>query len=345
MTIADNSTIQQPTVAAPQRSSTSARPMFFTYLYDTQLTSEPLAGSLLRFLISLGGKAMLAELRNLAGSLAREDDELSQRRYSFRVDIAVSALLIKGAVFLEDVEYGDYCTVRVGNFGLLLSKRLKDSPSLENIMQHLDAARGYTGQTTFLHGLDIITPINEHQSEVLNNVLDSALSSATTQTIQPKRKTKPKAVTSPRIIDLLGEAFDPNSIIDERERILREVTQRRGQDTFRADLLTVFGSRCAITGCDAEYALEAAHIIGYKGKKTNHPANGLLLRADLHTLFDLGLLAIDTKSMTVLIAPKLKGTQYQEMAGRSLTLPSAPYQICVEALDMHRAWAQRTWDK
>ena len=39
--------------------------------------------------------------------------------------------------------------------------------------------------------------------------------------------------------------------------------------------------------------LEAAHIIPYKGSSTNHIQNGILLRADIHTLFDLDLLRID----------------------------------------------------
>ncbi|MEH1887220.1 MULTISPECIES: HNH endonuclease signature motif containing protein [unclassified Nostoc] len=41
-----------------------------------------------------------------------------------------------------------------------------------------------------------------------------------------------------------------------------------------------------ITNFDAEVALEAAHIIPYSETENNHPSNGLLLRADLHTLFD-----------------------------------------------------------
>src|SRR5271155_3471993 len=39
--------------------------------------------------------------------------------------------------------------------------------------------------------------------------------------------------------------------------------------------------------------LEAAHISPYRGLQSNHPQNGLLLRADLHSLFDLGMLAVD----------------------------------------------------
>ena len=39
--------------------------------------------------------------------------------------------------------------------------------------------------------------------------------------------------------------------------------------------------------------VEAAHIWPYSGEEDNHPANGLLLRTDIHTLFDLELMGID----------------------------------------------------
>jgi predicted restriction endonuclease len=132
--------------------------------------------------------------------------------------------------------------------------------------------------------------------------------------------------------------FDPQNIRDGRERILSSIVRRRGQPKFRRDLLKFYGGRCAITGTDAEQALEAAHIIPYKGSDTNHPSNGLLLRADLHTLFDLKLIAIDTLTMTVLIAPALQHTSYQKLAGAPLHLPSnQSARPSVQALDAHRS--------
>ncbi len=101
--------------------------------------------------------------------------------------------------------------------------------------------------------------------------------------------------------------------------------------------LKAYGYRCAITGCDAVQALEAAHIVGYNGPDTNHVSNGLLLRADIHTLFDLKLLAVDTQSMSVVVAPSLAGTVYGELVGKTLRVPaddaSRPSRA---ALDQHR---------
>ena len=52
----------------------------------------------------------------------------------------------------------------------------------------------------------------------------------------------------------------PADDYDARQRVQRQITQRRGQADFRAALLRAYGDRCAITRCDAAEALEAAHI-------------------------------------------------------------------------------------
>lgn len=88
------------------------------------------------------------------------------------------------------------------------------------------------------------------------------------------------------------ETFDPANMEDGRRMIERMVTLRQGQPAFRAALMKAYNRRCAITGCNVEAVLEAAHISPYDGKKTNHVTNGLLLRADIHTLFDRGLIKV-----------------------------------------------------
>lgn len=137
-----------------------------------------------------------------------------------------------------------------------------------------------------------------------------------------------------------ANAFNPGNILDARQRTVAAIVRRQGQSTFREALLQSYQGRCAITGCDVVAVLEAAHIAPYLGPETNNPANGLLLRADIHTLFDLGLIAIDSATMTVLIAPSLANSSYQELAGAHLRIPSdRAYQPSRLALDKHRAWA------
>lgn len=91
---------------------------------------------------------------------------------------------------------------------------------------------------------------------------------------------------------------------DARKRIRRDVVARQGQGQFRDALIRAYDGRCAVTGCDELYALEAAHIRPYRGEHTNITANGLLLRADIHTLFDLGLLAVNPETLTVVISDR-----------------------------------------
>ena len=76
--------------------------------------------------------------------------------------------------------------------------------------------------------------------------------------------------------------------------------------------------RDAATGCPVVDVLEAAHIHPYRGDETNHVANGLLLRADLHTLFDCGMLAIDPDDLRVVMVSSIWGSSYGKLHGRAL---------------------------
>ncbi|NMM29692.1 MAG: HNH endonuclease [Cellulomonas sp.] len=110
---------------------------------------------------------------------------------------------------------------------------------------------------------------------------------------------------------------DPSGFEDARIRVLAEVVRRQGQQDFRRRLLVAYGRRCAISGCDVEGVLEAAHISPYLGPHTSGTENGLLLRADLHTLFDLHLIAID-QTRAVILSSALAGSDYEQFAGRKI---------------------------
>jgi len=115
--------------------------------------------------------------------------------------------------------------------------------------------------------------------------------------------------------------IDPKNQRDARKRVLAEIVRRQGQPEFRRRLLHIFAGRCPVTGCNAEAVLEAAHITPYKGARTNTPRNGLLLRSDLHTLFDFYLITIDATTRRIRCAPSLKGTMYSMLEGKQLKLP------------------------
>lgn len=105
---------------------------------------------------------------------------------------------------------------------------------------------------------------------------------------------------------------------DARLSQLRLIKLRRGQTKFRAALISRYGNNCAISGPTSLHVLEAAHIIPYKGGETNHVDNGILLRADLHTLFDLGLLRISTSPITVHLSEDLQDTPYWSYHGKCI---------------------------
>ncbi|MEI8186091.1 MAG: HNH endonuclease [Chlorobiaceae bacterium] len=112
---------------------------------------------------------------------------------------------------------------------------------------------------------------------------------------------------------------DPSN--NDQRRVLREIAQRQGQIKFRNALIKAYSSRCAVTGCDAAPALEAAHIRPYSGSHSNEVSNGLLLRADIHTLFDLNLLRINPKTYTVSISDDLKSTVFSCFEGAVISVP------------------------
>jgi hypothetical protein len=130
--------------------------------------------------------------------------------------------------------------------------------------------------------------------------------------------------------------FNPRNILDARKKIAKAIIQRRGQQKFRKALLNAYREKCAISGEVAVEVLEAAHIIPYKGYHTNVVPNGLLLRSDLHTLFDLHLITI-SPDYKVWISPLLNRTSYKAYQNEPLHLPKGlndrPNST---ALELHR---------
>ena len=115
--------------------------------------------------------------------------------------------------------------------------------------------------------------------------------------------------------------FDASNAADSRTQVIRGIAVRRGQPEFRRNLMRAYGRKCAVSGCSVPQVLEAAHIMPYMGSHTNHVQNGLLLRADLHTLFDLGLLHIAPETYTLVVSSLLEGSVYWEYHGQKINMP------------------------
>ena len=118
----------------------------------------------------------------------------------------------------------------------------------------------------------------------------------------------------------------PADDYDARNRVIKRAVARRGQPKFRSKLMSAYSGRCAVTGYEARAALEAAHLRPYRGPDSNTLSNGLLLRADIHTLLDLGLLALNPRTREVAVSRLLAGTQYESLSGVRLAEPTLESQ-------------------
>ena len=121
-----------------------------------------------------------------------------------------------------------------------------------------------------------------------------------------------------------AEALDDD--YEARLRVYRQIVARQGQSGFRAALMEAYQGRCAITGYDAAPALEGAHLRPYRGPESNAVTNGLLLRAHIHTLFDLRLLALDPVTRNIVVSKLLAGTHYEALSTCRLAEPVAAWQ-------------------
>lgn len=135
-----------------------------------------------------------------------------------------------------------------------------------------------------------------------------------------------------------AQFIPPND--DHRERVLRLAYHRPGQPLFREMLINAYGAHCCVTGTAVPEALEAAHICAYRGDRSNHVANGLLLRADLHSLFDRFMFSVEPTSLEVRLSRKLKKNDtYKVLEGAKLTF-NGKQRPSRAALELH--WKEFT---
>lgn len=99
-----------------------------------------------------------------------------------------------------------------------------------------------------------------------------------------------------------------------------QIRIRRGQAKFRAKLLKAYGQQCAVTGTKLEALLEAAHIAPHAGGTDYRVTNGLLLRADIHTLYDLHHLSVDAQGK-IHLSKEARRTEYKVYHGTFVRPP------------------------
>jgi putative restriction endonuclease len=106
------------------------------------------------------------------------------------------------------------------------------------------------------------------------------------------------------------------------------VRLRLGQGTFRAKVLDAYERRCAVTNERTLPVLQASHIRPYSQSGPHLPENGLLLRSDLHTLFDRGYVTV-TPDLRLRVSGRIRaefenGRDYYDLDGRQIRLPVPP---------------------
>lgn len=104
------------------------------------------------------------------------------------------------------------------------------------------------------------------------------------------------------------------------------VTPRLGQGTFRVSVTDAYERACAATGEHSLPALDAAHIRSFADDGPHEVRNGILLRADLHRLFDKGYLTV-TQDLRLLVSSRLRaefsnGRSYYPLHGTRLQSPA-----------------------
>lgn len=204
-----------------------------------------------------------------------------------------------------------------------------DLPEFSTLMQMLrkewlisvrEVPRNYDLQfsRTMAHDTWVNVEIRGSESLEAGRLLPSTISNRRSQPNKP-------STTTDTISDLVNDkAKSPPNFTSQRqaiEKIAASIAVRRGQKAFRDKLFAAYGNTCLMTGPNIEAILEAAHIQPYATGGPFDVTNGLLLRADIHTLFDLHLLAVDSTTMTILVSAELDGTLYANLSGEALKFP------------------------
>jgi len=113
-------------------------------------------------------------------------------------------------------------------------------------------------------------------------------------------------------------------LFDERAHALVEQVRRERQGIFHRMVAEAYGGACAVTEISVPEVLQAAHIDRYRGGKSQVVTNGILLRMDIHRLYDEHLLSVDPDGAVLRISDRLSMTPYARYDGHPLNLPRDP---------------------
>ena len=128
--------------------------------------------------------------------------------------------------------------------------------------------------------------------------------------------------------DLELAKYDDTLLKNFELRRMATLKARPLQRAFRDVLFQTYSGRCIVSGCKVPEALEAAHIMPHTGDpKLDQAENGLLLRRDLHALFDTFLWSVNPNSSLLHVSDRLNCTGYAKFAGSKVRHRAAPEHL------------------
>lgn len=147
-----------------------------------------------------------------------------------------------------------------------------------------------------------------------------------------------QGVPSGLVVEFTDDWVRHGGLTETRVRV------RRFQDEFRGKLLERFGEVCAVTGRHPREVLDAAHLYSYAARPVHEERGGLLLRKDVHRLFDSMLLTVDPDDVRAHVAPALleRYPVLGSLDGQKLHVASDRLPR-VELLASHATAARERW--
>lgn len=172
--------------------------------------------------------------------------------------------------------------------------------------KHNAAMNSFAANCKKKYGEDIEITYGEETYIIKDGVIDQILWQAEDSkdvTFDSKKNTK-------------SLSFKQHYFIEREKRSTEQYI--RDQSAFRNNLLNI-EPKCAITGITAKNALQAAHIVAVKDGGFEYINNGLLLRADLHLLFDNELLTIDNDGVVHIDKNEINDEEYLNLNGKKIS--------------------------
>lgn len=144
--------------------------------------------------------------------------------------------------------------------------------------------------------------------------------------------------------DIQADVQQIKSTVKNKTTCTILIDARRGQGQFRDDLLQIWNSSCAVTGCTITEILRASHIKPWRrcsNKERLDPQNGLLLIAHIDALFDCGLISFRDDG-AMLISERISNRERNYLGLEAEAhLRQTPTRRLRSFLDYHRRYVAR----